>query len=98
MSSATGDLRPPAPAGWRPGNDPVTRVDQVAFGRAPDPVWETRWVWLDRLRREFPGWIALFDPFASVWVAVRRRDGYVAAATAYELHDRLAALGQSALT
>ncbi|GAA4628380.1 hypothetical protein GCM10023196_044450 [Actinoallomurus vinaceus] len=86
MFSATGDS---------PG--PVTRVDQVAFGRAPDPVWETRWVWLDRLRREFPGWVALFDPFASVWVAVRGREAYVTGATAYELRDRLESLRRSAL-
>jgi hypothetical protein len=94
MCSPTGDLRRPAPA----EADPVTRVDQPAFRRAPDPVWEARWSWLDRLRREFPGWIALFDPFASVWVAVRGRHGYVAGATAHELRDRLEALRRSALS
>lgn len=87
MCSATGDL----PRG------PVTRVDRVVRGRAPDSVWEVRWVWLHRLRREFPGWVALFDPFASVWVAVRGRQECVTAATAYELRDRLAARRWSAL-
>ncbi|MEV5748556.1 hypothetical protein AB0L00_12120 [Actinoallomurus sp. NPDC052308] len=89
MCSAIGDLPP--------GRGAVTRVDRVAFGRAPDPVWEARWVWLHRLRREFPGWIALFDPFASVWVAVRGRQGYVTGATAYELRDRLDAVRRSTL-
>lgn len=42
---------------------------------------EARWVWLDRLRRGFPGWVALFDPFASVWVAGKGRERYVTGAT-----------------
>ncbi|MCO5993739.1 hypothetical protein [Actinoallomurus rhizosphaericola] len=69
----------------------------MARGRAPDAVWEARWVWLHRLRREFPEWVALFDPFASVWVAVRGRREYVTGATAHELRDRLYARRRSAL-
>jgi hypothetical protein len=42
--------------------------------------------------------VALFDPFASVWVAVRGRQEYVTGATAYELRDRRAARRRSART
>ena len=53
-------------------------------GPATDPV-----VWLARLRRDFPDWAFLFDPWASVWLAVQGRYRIEIAATANALHDSL---------
>lgn len=47
--------------------------------------------WLARLRRDFPDWAFLFDPWARVWMAVRGRYRIEIAATANALHDSLSA-------
>ena len=49
-----------------------------------DPV-----LWLARLRRDFPDWAFLFDPWASVWMAVRGRYQIEIAVTANALHESL---------
>lgn len=53
-------------------------------GPVADPV-----LWLARLRRDFPDWAFLFDPWASTWMAVRGRYRIEIAATANALHDSL---------
>lgn len=52
--------------------------------QATDPVW-----WLARLRRDFPDWAFLFDPWACVWLAVRGRYQIEIAVTANALHESL---------
>ncbi|HEU5158423.1 MAG TPA: hypothetical protein VFU43_15620 [Streptosporangiaceae bacterium] len=46
-------------------------------------------VWLARLRRDFPDWAFLFDPWACVWVAVQGRYRIEMAASAHALHESL---------
>ncbi|HEX6472118.1 MAG TPA: hypothetical protein VF069_23705 [Streptosporangiaceae bacterium] len=46
-------------------------------------------LWLARLRRDFPDWAFLFDPWACVWVAVQGRYRIEMAATANALHESL---------
>lgn len=46
-------------------------------------------VWLARLRRDFPDWAFLFDPWAGVWMAVQGRYRIEMAATATALHESL---------
>jgi hypothetical protein len=48
-----------------------------------------RALWLARLRRDFPDWAFLFDPWARVWVAVQGRYRIQIAATANALHESL---------
>jgi hypothetical protein len=55
-----------------------------SHGPAADPV-----LWLARLRRDFPDWAFLFDPWASVWMAVRGRYRIEIATTANALHESL---------
>src|ERR1700746_2152071 len=44
-----------------------------------------------KLRARFPRWGILFDPFESVWVAVRGKKTLVAASTAETLTERVEA-------
>lgn len=53
-------------------------------GSETDPVQ-----WLARLRRDFPAWAFLFDPWAGIWVAVQGRYRMEIAATANALHESL---------
>jgi hypothetical protein len=46
-------------------------------------------LWLARLRRDFPDWAFLFDPWACVWVAVQGRYRIEMAVTADALHESL---------
>ncbi|MEV5754900.1 hypothetical protein AB0L00_44465 [Actinoallomurus sp. NPDC052308] len=66
-----------------------TRVDQKAVFPRGDPGGTDPALWLARLRREFPHWGILHDPFASAWIAVRGRAHLEVTRTAFELRDRL---------
>jgi hypothetical protein len=55
-----------------------------SYGPEIDPV-----LWLARLRRDFPDWAFLFDPWGRVWVAVQGRYRIEMAATAHALHESL---------
>jgi hypothetical protein len=55
---------------------------------SPEPVTDPV-LWLARLRRDFPDWAFLFDPWACVWLAVQGRYRIEIAATANALHDSL---------
>ncbi|GAA4632289.1 hypothetical protein GCM10023196_065090 [Actinoallomurus vinaceus] len=71
-----------------------TRIDQECLVRRADPHGTDATPWLARLRREFPRWGFIHDPFARVWIAVRGRDRTEVAATAFELRERLTAASQ----
>ncbi|MCO6007104.1 hypothetical protein NE236_19160 [Actinoallomurus purpureus] len=72
-----------------------TRIDQeVALPRG-DPSRTDSAPWLARLRREFPHWGFLHDPFAHAWIAVQGRTRIEVARTAFELHDRLISITQT---
>ena len=55
-----------------------------SYGPSTDPV-----LWLARLRRDFPDWAFLFDPWACVWLGVRGRYRTEIAETAGALHESL---------
>jgi hypothetical protein len=55
-----------------------------SYGSTADPV-----LWLARLRRDFPDWAFLFDPWACLWMAVRGRYRIEIAVTANALHESL---------
>jgi hypothetical protein len=78
---------------WAPVNDGGAGRGAHIYEMSPrrgsqgpeiDPV-----LWLARLRRDFPDWAFLFDPWASVWVAVQGRYRIEIAATADALHESL---------
>jgi hypothetical protein len=64
----------------------IREMSQLRGSRGPavDPV-----LWLARLRRDFPDWAFLFDPWARVWMAVRGRYRIEIAVTADALHESL---------
>jgi hypothetical protein len=55
-----------------------------SHGATTDPM-----LWLALLRRDFPDWAFLFDPWAGVWMAVQGRYRIEIAATANALHESL---------
>jgi hypothetical protein len=64
----------------------IRQMSSLCGSRDPaaDPV-----LWLARLRRDFPDWAFLFDPWAGVWLAVRGRYQTEIAVTAGALHESL---------
>ncbi|GAA0372652.1 hypothetical protein GCM10010151_73260 [Actinoallomurus spadix] len=66
-----------------------TRVDHEPGPRRGDLGGTDPALWLARLRREFPRWGILHDPFAPAWIAVRGRAQMEVTRTAFELRDRL---------
>ncbi|MFC0037286.1 hypothetical protein [Actinomadura rayongensis] len=50
--------------------------------------------WLARLRRDFPHWAFMYDPLASVWVAVRGRARIEVARNPEQLHVLMQSKGE----
>jgi hypothetical protein len=72
--------------GAKPPGSHIYETPPLRGSRAPqtDPM-----VWLARLRRDFPDWAFLFDPWAGVWIAVQGRHRIEMAVTANALHESL---------